>query len=599
MTDLQGSIDPKTNRSLRTTRPIMCNSMFEGGSLAYLRHGTRPEEAPVVKDEPMLQPFWAAGLSFSRGHFVSRVPYDCCLPMVFQGEEISMGVRAWTHGYDHYAPIRSVVFHEYMVYSKRRQSHSVPLFWENKAAGSEQAKAQAYRRLVSVIGMTKTGTPSKDEDPSLYQPGGLLQYASRYGVGATRPVSLFYQLFMIDVVHHRSEKLCGFVRSASLHRLFQKHLRKDGRGIDVSSVNINEVHAQILSNRVDTIVGPLVDDKMLFGLEGNALVQARQLEESNVLVDPSVFLRHGDATYDCSNKSAVPLRIRGDNGSVNWRAKLVKHLAPSAGLIASFSKQKTAPTIFCAVFSTRETQGQAIALVRSWLARCDGATIFSRVPLGPLPVAKSLYKASSSPQWPQMRSVILRVRAAFRSRFDYFLFGTDRTYIMVPVLRAYLGSADLSSKQAANNSLFLGRRLAFEGNRARSFNSVSAGFVLNAKALDAAYAARYQAGCEPGLEMPGDLTLGDCLRLEGVVAIDTRDDAGAERFNPFPPDVHFAHQRTETDWYSRYSPDLRDGAEGCSRSAISFGELDADAIPELDGLVQQASCPRTPTTEQS
>jgi len=106
---------------------------------------------------------------------------------------------------------------------------------------SLQAKAQAYRRLVSVIGMTKTGTPSKDEDPSLYQPGGLLQYASRYGVGATRPVSLFYQLFMIDVVHHRSEKLCGFVRSASLHRLFQKHLRKDGRGIDVSSVNINEV----------------------------------------------------------------------------------------------------------------------------------------------------------------------------------------------------------------------------------------------------------------------------------------------------------------------------------------------------------------------
>ena len=43
-------------------------------------------------------------MSFSRGHFVTRVPYDCCLPMLFQGEEISIGIRAWTFGYDLYAP---------------------------------------------------------------------------------------------------------------------------------------------------------------------------------------------------------------------------------------------------------------------------------------------------------------------------------------------------------------------------------------------------------------------------------------------------------------------------------------------------------------
>ena len=85
---------------------------------------------------PTLQPFWAAGFAFSRGHFVLRVPYDPYLPMLFQvpldaegaantcfcahqpcrpplakymsvlqGEEISMGVRAFTHGYDFYAPM--------------------------------------------------------------------------------------------------------------------------------------------------------------------------------------------------------------------------------------------------------------------------------------------------------------------------------------------------------------------------------------------------------------------------------------------------------------------------------------------------------------
>ena len=55
----------------------MCNSDFEGQpGKRYLRHGSQPEERPLLHEMPMLQPFWAAGLSFSRGHFVVRVPYD-------------------------------------------------------------------------------------------------------------------------------------------------------------------------------------------------------------------------------------------------------------------------------------------------------------------------------------------------------------------------------------------------------------------------------------------------------------------------------------------------------------------------------------------
>ncbi len=48
----------------------MCNSDFEGGMPArYLRHGSQPEDVPEIADSPQLQPFWAAGFSFSRGHF--------------------------------------------------------------------------------------------------------------------------------------------------------------------------------------------------------------------------------------------------------------------------------------------------------------------------------------------------------------------------------------------------------------------------------------------------------------------------------------------------------------------------------------------------
>jgi hypothetical protein len=45
---------------------------------------------------PTIEPFWAAGFSFGRGHFVVNVPYDQHLPWIFQGEEISIGLRGFS-----------------------------------------------------------------------------------------------------------------------------------------------------------------------------------------------------------------------------------------------------------------------------------------------------------------------------------------------------------------------------------------------------------------------------------------------------------------------------------------------------------------------
>jgi hypothetical protein len=121
LTDVQGSID-ENGHSKRKTRPIMCNTKYEGGSQGmHLRHGSQPERMPSIQGLPQLQPWyvgrcclpalpfyvytsiltssftfslndrWAAGYSFSRGHFVVNVPYDPWQPMIFQGEEMSIG----------------------------------------------------------------------------------------------------------------------------------------------------------------------------------------------------------------------------------------------------------------------------------------------------------------------------------------------------------------------------------------------------------------------------------------------------------------------------------------------------------------------------
>ena len=55
----------------------------------------------LTRRNPQLQPYWSSEYLFSRGHI-------CGLDE--QKEEISMALRAFTHGYDFYTPTNSVIF---------------------------------------------------------------------------------------------------------------------------------------------------------------------------------------------------------------------------------------------------------------------------------------------------------------------------------------------------------------------------------------------------------------------------------------------------------------------------------------------------------
>lgn len=51
--------------------------------------------------------------------------------MIFQGEEMSIGIRGFTVGYDYYAPERSVCFHHYATGKNAATRNKVKHFWEN------------------------------------------------------------------------------------------------------------------------------------------------------------------------------------------------------------------------------------------------------------------------------------------------------------------------------------------------------------------------------------------------------------------------------------------------------------------------------------
>lgn len=228
LTDVQGSISPE-GKSLRQTRPIMCNTVYEGGPQGlHLRHASQPEMVPSIHGEPQLQPWWAAGYSFSRGHFVVNVPYDWLQPMIFQGEEMSIGIRGFTIGYDFYAPERSVCFHHYAVGKNKNLRNKVKHFWENGDRYAGTGK-KAMTRLLGIVHMNPEVPVEKwnhmEEDI--------------YGIGEARKPEKFYEIFGIDVTKKTIEgHLCSFVHEGGkMHHEFTPHLRSDGMGIDYSQVN--------------------------------------------------------------------------------------------------------------------------------------------------------------------------------------------------------------------------------------------------------------------------------------------------------------------------------------------------------------------------
>jgi hypothetical protein len=142
--------------------------------------------------------------------------------MVFQGEEISMGLRGFTYGYDYYAAERGVCFHMYGIKENKEKRKKVKLFWENSPI-YRGADVQAMKRLNGIIGITTDPYDHTDE--------------KKYGLGQIRKTSKFFETFGIHLDTQKVEDgLCSFVGKPMMN-IFQPHLRKDKMGINYDEID--------------------------------------------------------------------------------------------------------------------------------------------------------------------------------------------------------------------------------------------------------------------------------------------------------------------------------------------------------------------------
>ncbi|MBF0614307.1 MAG: hypothetical protein G8237_11120 [Magnetococcales bacterium] len=127
---------------------------------------------------PRPSAFVGGGLLFGPGSMVHEVPYDPRL--YFHGEEITLSVRLWTHGYDLYSPNDIILYHDYT--NKTRPRH-----WDDHKVDWTKLQKISVARLEHLLEIR----PSTDPE--------VLQEIERFGLGQVRTLAEYEAYADVDL----------------------------------------------------------------------------------------------------------------------------------------------------------------------------------------------------------------------------------------------------------------------------------------------------------------------------------------------------------------------------------------------------------------
>eukprot|EP00980_Cylindrotheca_fusiformis_P030809 scaffold25453_cov171-Cylindrotheca_fusiformis.AAC.2 len=159
--------------------------------------------------------------------------------VLVEGEESNIGIRAFTYGYDMYAPSRPIVYHYYKNNNKKdKKDNNIQMtkkkrrlkFWDLPTYDDEVA-LEAMQRLNAIIELG-----INDNDGHVF-PKSLKEY----GIGQVRTTEKYYKTFGF----HRENKtmepnLCMFVASKEMNLQFLPALRDDTMGLDYNHENLKD-----------------------------------------------------------------------------------------------------------------------------------------------------------------------------------------------------------------------------------------------------------------------------------------------------------------------------------------------------------------------
>jgi hypothetical protein len=138
LTGYVSSFDPENDPENRVNEPwrMVFDRFIPEGVVFFL-----PETIPGWENltEPITARFYSAHFCFTLGQFSTEVQHDP--EYYFHGEEISIAVRAYTHGYDLFHPHKVVIWHEYTRKGRTKQWDDDKL-WHLKNEASHKKNRQ-------------------------------------------------------------------------------------------------------------------------------------------------------------------------------------------------------------------------------------------------------------------------------------------------------------------------------------------------------------------------------------------------------------------------------------------------------------------------
>jgi glycoprotein-N-acetylgalactosamine 3-beta-galactosyltransferase len=212
--------------------------------------------------------------------------------------------------------------------------------------------------------------------------------------------------------------------------------------------------------------------------------------------------------------------------------------------------------------------------------KCDGFMVASNrtdVAIGAVNIPHEGWEEYDN-IWQKVRSIWSYVYDNYYEKYDWFHIGGDDLFLIVENLRYYLESEEI--KTAANGGiylpngseriqtpLFLGRRFAYMGDLKDIFNSGGSGYTLNKAALKQLVVTGFPSVFPHAHTFSEDTMLARVFRKYGVFPYETKDEHGGERYMPFMPGHHYSYRlpadRT-TDWYAKYSINIKEGTLPCN-----------------------------------
>ena len=156
--------------------PVLVTNKFNEFGILLLKSRAIP--LAVRPSQPLPTAFLGANCLFGPGAIVAEVPYDPHL--YFHGEEITLAVRLWTHGWDLFSPDDVALYHDYSVDRGR------PRHWSDNRDWSVTNRRSFARARHILVGETAA-------------PEALVEI-ERYGLGKKRTVAQYEAFADVDFV---------------------------------------------------------------------------------------------------------------------------------------------------------------------------------------------------------------------------------------------------------------------------------------------------------------------------------------------------------------------------------------------------------------